>query len=93
MLDSASTFNAKMAAREQSGAQPGYFSHTAVVPRYGNSRPPPDHDEYITSESYESDHYNSDQRQQHSGRSRYILPTAILLLLNLETYSNQIIHI
>lgn len=62
MLDSASTYNAKVAARDNATKTNGYFSHTATVPRYGTRRPPPDSEEYITSESYESD-YHSDHRR------------------------------
>jgi len=73
MLDSASAYNAKVAATRADHY--GGFSHTATVPRY-HSRRHDDirrhddsghHGDYFTSERYESDYY-SDQRRAPSSR-------------------------
>lgn len=81
MLDSASAYNAQVAARNNAAhvKSNGYFSHTATVPRHGGRRPPTDSEQYITSESYESD-YPSDYGRPLPSAPRYDLVLYIILL-------------
>ncbi|KAF6041176.1 hypothetical protein EB796_000514 [Bugula neritina] len=89
MLDSASAYNAKVAATRADHY--GGFSHTATVPRY-HSRRHDDirrhddsghHGDYFTSERYESDYY-SDQRRAPSSRSHPEEESGMTIILDAE---------
>ncbi|XP_067945562.1 cadherin-87A-like [Watersipora subatra] len=83
MLDSASVYNAKIssAGHKYGHRQHGdSFSHTATVPRYGN-RYHTDSDDYVTSQSYESD-YHSSREQWPPSRSRHEEEAGMTIVLD-----------